>query len=234
MRRLHSYVLSLVLVCLSMPAGHAQTTEQDARKTFYAYADKFANIFVGRMPESYPAGYNGSYFLESHNFTEGSLSYNGRYYSNVMLNINAHKDQLYCLFSEGGYSIVLDSDLVEDLVIGGKRFEYYAPNQQAGLAAGYYAILHEGSVRLLQHTGKKYVEESDIHFLILDKRFDTDVRYYLIKDEQAFVLTGRSRLLSILSDRRRELSRWNPPKDIKESPAEAYMSYIGYYESLIK
>ena len=233
MRNLNLFAFCLALVC-NMPEGYAQTAEQAAREDFYNYADRFANVFVGRIPNSYPSTFTGTYFMESPTFVEGSLSYNGRHYNRVLLNINAHKDLLYCLFPEGGYAIILDANLVEDLVIGGERFVYYAANRQAKLAAGYYALLHDGSVRLLKHTKQQYIENADIHRLVLDKKFDAIVRYYLIKDGQLYTITGRSSLLSALSERRRELSRWTPPVDFREDPTAAYKSYVSYYESLIK
>ena len=233
MKRLCLYVFFAAFF-LNMPAGIAQHPEQAAREAYFLQAHKFSNIFSGRIPESYPITFTVSYYLYSTRFIEGSLYYGGQYYPKLLLNINAHKDELYVLSPDYRTMVLLDPGLVQDLKIGVEDFVYYARGNQWGLPAGYYEVLQQAPLCLLKHTKRNYLEEVDRSTRVIDRYFEAVERYYLIKDGVVYPLTGRKSLLKTLSDHKRELSRWTAQRKLKDDAEGFYRQSVAYYVSLLK
>ena len=80
-------------------------------------------LYRGRVFTPDPTRANGTFYRESPRFVEGSLTYAGRRYEGVKLNIDATTQQVLAAFPTGAGAVCLESAKIGDLVIGGVRYE---------------------------------------------------------------------------------------------------------------
>jgi hypothetical protein len=229
-----SYALTLAFLITPLSAG-AQTVDPTALEVFASQASGYAHIFNGRIPEKYPNVFKGTYYLYSPQFIEGSLCYNGKYYENMWMNINAHKQELYLLSPDRRQYVLLDPELVSELWLGEEAFVYYGQNAQAGLAKGFYELLADGSCRLLKHTRTTYIERVNTQQMVLDKFFEASEQFFLVKDGRVYPIKNRNGLFKALGSHKRELTRWaaQAPSIFRDQPEEAYIQCVRYYEYLL-
>ena len=82
-------ILSVVLPLFVAGANcFAQTSE------YQKDAADLATLFRGKQPILYPYRYNGTFYLESREFGQGNVWYNGKVYQDVPLNLNANQMEL--------------------------------------------------------------------------------------------------------------------------------------------
>jgi len=239
-------VLSLPLT-LKRVDSYARTStivsDQLARRDFYTQSNFFSILYTGRIPESYPnIIYSGSPFLHSAEFIQCDLSYNGNLYEKVFLNLNAHKEQLYILYvDETRVQRIteLDPFLVDYFILKGEKFLYYhAPERNAIIPSGYYALLREGTMTVMRRTVKWYQESLNRVERKVIHSFLPRETYVLIHNEALYRLTGKKSLLTILHEHQKEMRkfirnehlRFNKPE---HNPGDAYVRCVAFYETLI-
>lgn len=54
-------------------------------------AGDLATLYRGKRPVMYPYRYNGTYYLETREFTRGDVWFNGKVYRDVLINLNANQ-----------------------------------------------------------------------------------------------------------------------------------------------
>jgi hypothetical protein len=231
----------LVFGCL-----HAQTeifVDQCAQRDFQAESGFFSLLHTGRVPDLYPPGsYNDSPFLYSSEFIQGSLSYDGRVYERLLLNLNAHKDQLYILSPNKynpGQMIEIDPLFIDFFLLKGEKFIYYAPESASSVLPGYYALLYEGSVmQLLHHTAKSYFERLDQKYQPI-RFFASKHTYILIYNGSPYRLTGKKSLLKWMDKYPKEVRKFIRNEKLQFNTSEDnlgndYARCVAFYESLIR
>ena len=63
-------------------------------------AGPLSTLYRGKLPVQYPYQYNGTYYLEGKQFQRGSVYYNGKLDENVLVNLDACKQELQVKVSE--------------------------------------------------------------------------------------------------------------------------------------
>lgn len=142
-----------------------------------------ATVYRGAGAEAYPFRYQGSPYAYSDAFMEGTLTYNDVEYLGLLLNLNAHKDQLHLRIPSSGRIIELDKRLVEKFTIGNRRFAaFMGETAMAGLSEGFYEVLYKGKDMLLKKNIRRYYERLQTSGKGVFRYFDPTNRYYIVKD----------------------------------------------------
>lgn len=176
---------------------------------FVANAGELSNLYRGAAPIEYRFKYTGTYFAYSDNYEKGNVLYNGRIYKNVLLNLNAHNDDLQIKIVKSGLFVTLNKAFVQSFTIGNLKYinvgrvltnekfsggvfdsviegveESFLDNL---LAPGYYEIIHDGYLKLLKKTKKIYSERinqsASADKSQVERTFTGTSTYYLIKDK---------------------------------------------------
>ena len=174
------YTILLVLVQCAITA-HAQ--------------DYGAPIFRGELAEKYIYPITGCVYAYSDEFETGDVMFNGKQYSGLQLNLNAHRDELQ-LMGVGGECIALRNTLVVDFNIGERNYtSLYGANSIEGLAEGYYQVLYKGEGLLLKKIYKNVSEQANFITGAITKVFTTKYRYYLVKEGMVYKVKDEKSLV---------------------------------------
>ena len=174
------FVILLVLVQCVI-SGHAQ--------------DYSAPIFRGELAEKYAYNITGCVYAYSDEFETGDVMFNGKKYSGLQLNLNAHRDELQ-LMGVGGECIALRNTLVGDFNIGERNYtSLCGANSIEGLAEGYYQVLYKGEGLLLKKIYKNVSEQANFITGAITKVFTTKYRYYLVKEGMVYKVKDEKSLV---------------------------------------
>ncbi len=178
---------------------------------FVADAGELSNLYRGTAPIEYRFSYTGTYYAYTENYEKGNVLYNGRIYKDVLLNLNAHTDELQVKIPSSQLILVLNKDFVQSFTIGvhnyinvGRKVEENKQdfsNKNINIIesvegssvdniipGGYYEIIHDGNLKLLKKTKKIYSERINQSASIetksqVERIFTGSISYLLIKDK---------------------------------------------------
>ncbi len=205
---------ALLVPLLALFALTATAQKSVEYKAFADSADGFSNLYRGSAPLAYRFLHTGTFFAYGVDFLSGEVLFNDKLYTDVMLNINSHLDELYLFISESGRYVVLNKDFVDHFTIGTKKFHHFREGKKGEtdtLAPGFYELLYGGDpARLYKKTKKVYAERIN-HFASaatnskLERMFMPLYSYYLIKDGNTHNIKRFRDILTIYGVRRREI-----------------------------
>ena len=179
MRKIYTILLVLVQCAI---AAHAQ--------------DYSAPIFRGELAEKYIYPITGCVYAYSDDFEPGDVVFNGKKYSGLQLNLNAHRNELQVKVGVSGDCIALRNILVGDYNIGERNYTaLYGANCIAGLAEGHYQVLYKGEGQLLKKIYKHVSEQANFITGDITKVFTTKYRYYLVKDGMVYKIKDEKSLV---------------------------------------
>lgn len=141
MRILRPSLLTLLLLA-AVPAF-----AQDDAALYMEQAGGSALLFRGHRAYGYPTPFNGTYFWYGPQYEEGSVIFNGRHYDNVLLNVDAVRQDLLVKSRDGK---VLNSEYVTSFTMGGKRFLNLRNLYGETAPAGYWEVLYDGRAKVLK------------------------------------------------------------------------------------
>lgn len=191
-------------IFLSGAVAYAQDrTDYDI---FSSSAREQMMIFRGRQATLYTdILYNGHYFWASPQFKKGEVSYNGRIYHDILLNIDAADDCLIAKPSEEMPAVVVDADCVPWFTMGADRFVNLRLNGM-DVAPGFYQQLSSGDNPVYMKVHKTLVRGTERANGALigydDPDYDDGVfayfriesRYYWMKDGMLKKISRRKAL----------------------------------------
>ena len=239
MRRLLVFSLHVLMFIGAVPCSllsqEVSPEAQLPREVFFAESSLYSVLYSGRVPEEYYA-HAGTFYIDSRQFVPCALMYNNKYYGIVHLNINAHKDQLLVLLPNNRMRVVLNPLLVNYFILNDEKFIYHSGDTLSGLAKGYYAVLHDGDVKILRHVKKEPKEVEDPARSVVYMEFFPAVTFHAIKNGVVYHVSGKRRFIKIFSDHKKELKALIRKEhlDFKLFPERAYSVCASFYESLIQ
>lgn len=225
MKRLTQYLIASLLLSLIPLSGKAQ---ENAFEQFRQRTGDYSAIYSGKVATAYTrAIYANHPYWETDAFRNGTLSYQGRVYTNVMLRYDLYQNILNIL-SEKRAAIDVDRRKVDYFILNDVRF---VPETE-----GYRMMLHEGEH--LQLNGKvKCVFGNDI----IDgtssfRNFDRKEQYTLTIDGVSYEVKKKNAFIKRFPDHKKALKRYVKEQrlDFKEHRREAFTALARYAESLIK
>jgi hypothetical protein len=208
-------------------------------KYYMEQSGGYSPLYNGKIPPLYNMLHEGTYFLESEEYCEGTVVYNGKLYVDVHLNLNAHLDELYIKIPQyNSWSSLLKAH-VESFTMDGRQFTNIMKQEWPGAPEeGYYRILYEGEdISVLKRTVKRMNSSSAVNNTKVTHVFEESTSYYILRNGYFHPVRGRSSVLRALRDRRKELSHHIRKEKLgfrKEERDASLVSCAAMYQKEIK
>ena len=203
-------ILVLLLIAACWPAAAQDYQEQTGM---------LSTLYRGKLPRPYPFRYNGTYYLETREFTRGDILYNGKVYRNVLLNLDAFTHNLEVRPQPKVSPVVLDRSQVVWFTLNGARFVNLRYMGYPEAREGFYELVRDGRSPLLRFPEKTFRTDSQgnsVNRADLDGNFDQEVINYFGKEETWYSLEDGQ--LKKLSRRALKKKQAEPAGDASESP----------------
>ena len=212
-------VLLLIVLC-GMPAA-----AQDDQTLFRNEAGGASLLYRGRKAYVHNVLFNGTFYWRDPGFRSGTVLYNGKQYDDVLLNIDAARQDLIVRIPGSVLEKVVDERYTESFTLDGDRFLNLRYLCGETAPEGYWQVLHDGPIRFLLQVSKR--KEQDLEgsksnqtgydgpyrdkvFLV----FTRQVSYCCLREDGTVVPISRRRDLlkmfepSLRREIRRHVRRW--------------------------
>ena len=187
-RKLKNILALALAATLALPLG---AQDQD-RADFIQEAGGLSTLFRGRLQNPIPIRYNGTYFLDTRKFQEGSVLYNGKFYDGIYMNLDAMNQELVARPSAKAAGVILYRDQVGWFTLGKKRFVNLRFMGYTNAQEGYYELVQNGRNPLLLFTRKTFRADTGGNGNSImedsDGNYDPSVVNYFAREEQYYTL----------------------------------------------
>lgn len=153
----------LVVFILLMPVIGQVLRAQNAPEyqTFMQESGYKSVLFRGKVAQSYSSTpFNGTYYWSSPEFKKGSVMYNGKLYTDILLNIDANTKDLLVRSTPNTYPVILERNHVEYCYIGEDKF-LNLKGLGYDAREGYYQVLKEDGDPVYLYVSKNYQSSTD-------------------------------------------------------------------------
>lgn len=180
---------------------------QTPQENYMRKAGLNAALYRGPIQKRFMFRYNGTFYAFSSKFLSGEIWYNAKYYSGVVLNLDAYEDELCIAADNGTFAIILDKDQVEKFSFDNKNFIHVTPRMNIrNLPSGYYQLLYGGKDTLLKKIRQRYVEKTEqVDEKGVFRYFEKAVTYHLIRDGISYTVFKESSFPKIYKEKKKEL-----------------------------
>lgn len=184
----------------------------------------------------YPFTINeGHPFFESKNFETGSVFYNNMLYEKVPLLYDVIHEELLIRDPSKINILRLNESKVKWFTIYGHTFIRVVKDSTSGspLSTGYYDVLYQGNTSLYKKVSKLFKENSS-SFQGLNKYVAENDEYFIKKGNDYFKIKSRKNLLSVFTDRKKEISQFMAKNKLKlrKNKEYALLKTVAYYDKL--
>ena len=148
------------------------------------YRGHSATLYIGTL-------YNGHYFWETPDFRTGSVLFNGKRYTDVLLNIDACAQDLLVRSSVGAPSVVVSRNLVPEFQIEGQSFVNLELAGMKGAIPGFYRIAKEEPLiyqRIDKHLSSSTGNMNGPSIGYDDPNYREDVFNYFAREERFYIV----------------------------------------------
>jgi|WetSurMetagenome_2_1015567.scaffolds.fasta_scaffold01344_10 hypothetical protein len=191
------------------------------------------NLYNGKEWVNRYTAIRGDQFLFSKVFLDGTVTINGKTYSNISLNYDIYNDQLL-IPAKRGIILQLNKEIVDSftLVLENKTYRFFNTDRDSlQNIKGFVKVLYEGKSSLYV----KYKKE--IQPLAVEEKYDLffrTYRVYYVRGNQVDLISSKNELLKVLNDRRDQIKDFLKKNRIKLSKKdpESFVPVIRYYDSL--
>ena len=232
----------LLALALALPARLAA---QDDASLYMQQAGGSALLYRGHRAYSYPSPYNGTYYWTSPLFRTGSVYFKGKHYDDLLLNIDAVRQDLLVKTISGRDDKVLNAEYVESFSMDGHRFLNLRTLYGSDAPAGYWEVLYDGKAKILKQVVRTLMQDLEGHMrseMGYDGEYKNGVfnifvysaKYcYLGEDGTITPIRRRSQLMHFYKDRKREINRYISKQEASGMiPLEDYcVKVVKYAES---
>jgi hypothetical protein len=193
---------------------------QDDYQSYMREAGGAALLYRGHQAFTYSLRYNGTYWWEKPGFYEGAVDYKGRHYENVLLNIDAARQDLVVKNVKGVGEKVLARESVSSCRFDGKQFLHLRHYYGAKAPDGYWEVLYDGRAKLLKRVTKRLVQDlegtrqsqtggSTNYNTKVYQSFIQVVAYCHISESGEIVpIRSKNQLLNLYKSQKREIRRY--------------------------
>jgi len=230
--------LTALTICLLTPL----ITLSQPRENFDSFmkeAGMNSVLFRGSAPMTYEFRYTGTYYAYSPEFQPGEITYNGKKYYDVLMNLNSHTDDLLLKFNGSVITVTVNKEFVDDFTIGKRRFINFRGGTSEGAPqAGYYELMFSGSDTLLKKIRKQYKEEIPQTLSgnerTMNRYFKQIEDYYLLQGGRWSSVKNRKSLFNAYAQFKRELSHFSREANLNfyDNRDESFTAVMKYAETL--
>ena len=179
------YIAFLLLSCLPLRA-------QDDLSRFEKDAGALSTLFRGRLQKNTTFRYNGTFYLDTRTFRKGDVLYNGKYYTDVLLNLNASTQELVIRPEANSAGVILYRDQVAWFSIGNRRFVNLRYIGLKDAPEGYYEVIRDGREPILRMSFKHLRAATGLLSAKtlddMDENYDPAVVSYYDREEKYYLL----------------------------------------------
>jgi len=226
---------TLLCLCLALstfaqpaPADSAQSLPTTRAAIFYqSYIGPDAAIYNGLAYQPNYRGIQGDPYFETTNLTAGTLVYEGLTYTHIPMLYDLVLESLV-IADPKGQLLILSRGKIQQFTLADHTFV----NQPVNKAPGYYERLSSGYASLfIRHTKK--IEEK-IEGAELFRFITSHDEYILHKQDHYYSVVSGKHLLTLLSDKKKELRQFQHAQHIrfKKDPAAAMQTIVDHYNQL--
>ncbi len=190
-------------------------------------------LYNGKMWRNPYTMMKGDQFLFSQEYLYGSLTINGNFYKNILLNYDIYNDEILTPKNKGSI-VQLNKEMVDSftLVFGGETYRFVNTQEDSlPVIKGFVNVLYRGKSALYV----KYKKE--IESLAVDDKYDLfyqTYRIYFLNEGKVHQISNKSDLLKILKTdkiRIKEFMKKNRLR-VSKKEAESFIPVIRYYDSI--
>lgn len=163
-------------------------------------------LYRGRIERRYAYRYSGTYFAYHDKYVKGEVYFNKRLYTEVLVNLNSHRDRVSVRHSENQMPVILDRNYLEWFKMGSRLFINVDEGEYDGLESGYYEVIYEDSSRrLLKKIVKEYKEV--LERSVVEIQFTPKIEYYVAENGTATAVKGKKGFIGLYPARKKEIKR---------------------------
>lgn len=209
--------LKLSVIVLLLPFFLAA---QDDVALYMKQAGGAAMLYRGYKAYTYPMAFNGTNYWDGPSFSQGEVLYNGKTYGNLLLNVDASRQDLLVKTPSGSSEKVLSRDLVTQFTMDGRRFLNLQKVYGPAVPDGYWEVIYDGQAKVVRQVRRNLRQDLDgtfrmqIGYDISTYRSNVyqtflfeEVFCYVGEDGSISPIRRRSQLLKFYKDRKREINR---------------------------
>ena len=185
MRRLLPLYIILLLASFPLRA-------QDDVARFEQEAGGLSTLYRGRLQKPIPFRYNGTPYLDTRAFKTGDVLYNGKLYTDVLLNLDASAQELVIRPEANSAGVILHRDQVAWFTLGKRRFVNLRYMGRSEAPEGYFEIVRDGREPILRQTYKTFKAATEILSSKvlddMDENYDPAVVSYFAREEKYYLI----------------------------------------------
>ncbi len=173
-------------------------------------AGGLSTLYRGRLQKSIPFRYNGTPYLDTRAFKKGDMLYNGKHYTDVLLNLDASAQELVIRPDINSAGVILFRDQVAWFSVGSRRFINLRYIGYDNVPEGYYEIVRNGREPILRMSFKvlkaatnmlsaKALDDMDDNYdPVVVSYFAREEKYYVIEEDGTFRKIGAGKARRLL------------------------------------
>ncbi len=150
-------IASCLFLALSSLFASAQTTTE--LKAFENAAGNGSVLFRGKQATTYEHAANGNPYWVSTTFSPGQITYQGNFYDDIFVNIDAVADLALVRKGDNPIAVALRPETVSSIMTEGRLFVGIG-DDMAGLPKGFYEVFGEGPEKVYKHVSKRLMNSS--------------------------------------------------------------------------
>lgn len=174
---------------------------------------------------------------EINDFSDGEvITKSDLKYINVPLRFNIYANEIEFKTEDGTIFFLATPEIIDHIIIGENKYIYAPYAVGSRLLRGYFKILTEGKANLLvkqnitlrnAEPAQPYKDAQPAMFLKMQDEF-----FVRIAPAEAFKVSNKKELLSVLSDKGKELDDFQKKNKTKFNRLDDMVKLIGFYNSL--
>lgn len=165
-----------------------------------------SNLYAGLAQEPYNLTTKDYPFFGVNQWYVGSVCYDGTLYKNAVMKYDLVKNQLLVQNMANQDAFYLFSPRVRYFTLGDRLFINIQQNGNKNAPpAGFYEVLCKGPITLLEQHSKAYQET--ITTTTVEQRFDEKSRFYALKDQVYYPLSGMKSLYALTGNLKAQLHK---------------------------
>jgi hypothetical protein len=216
---------------LATGVSYAQSESLVAR--YLAAAGEHSPVYTGKIPLSYPAHFSNYPYLRTHEFTEGTLSYDGIVYPSIRMRLDLYHGRILVSPPGGIHEVILSPERINYAILHGYNvFNLYPDGLKGCPPPGYYLLLHDANCKVISHPACSMHEISKDGVVTGWFRFST--KYYILKDGAYHAVKSKGSVLKLFPSHRKELSRYINEQGLnfRRNTEKAIVAVVKQYELL--
>lgn len=211
----------LCLLCL--PAVWTCRAQEKETNDYLRHAGAWAVIYSGKEEARYP-GVREHPYLDTQQYRQGSLWFDGRLYPAVPMRLNVYTDELSVRSPDNRFGVVVPPERIDSVCFA--QYDIFYDDR------GFYARLYNGKYPVWKRQTKQI--ERVANGMIYEQVFTSRSWFYIYKDGSLQSAGSKRSLLKLFADKKKELNVYIRQQQLnfKEAPDDAIVRLVMYYESL--